>query len=112
MRRYRKAILMTNLMENWIGRAGRGGQGWLTYSFSPRIQLQLEFRLQGLSKDFIGGGRLVDYSASGNFVLSPQTSFSGMLHDDQWRFPVLFTTGQSNLTRSLTPTWWPDWRIH
>jgi hypothetical protein len=30
-----------NLLGSWIGRAGRGGQGWLTYSFSQRDTLQL-----------------------------------------------------------------------
>ena len=46
---------------NWdLGRAGHGGQGWMTYSFSPRNQVQLGYRLQQVSKDFIGGGRSVD----------------------------------------------------
>ncbi len=59
LRRYRSGYTNDgNLLANWIGRAGRGGQGWLTYSFSPRTQVQLQYRLQEVSKNFIGGGRL------------------------------------------------------
>src|SRR5579862_200155 len=89
-----------NLLANWIGRAGRGGQGWLTYSFSPRTHAQLGYRLQGVSKDLIGGGRLVDYSASGNFMLSGNVAVSGLLQYEQWNFPVLSPTGQSDFTAS------------
>ena len=55
-----------NLMASWIGRAGRGGQGWLTYSFSPRNNIQLSYRLQDVSPRFLKGGRLVDYSREAN----------------------------------------------
>jgi len=100
-----------NLLANWIGRAGRGEQGWLTYSFSPRTQLQLGYRLQGVSKDLIGGGRLVDYSATGNFMLSHTLAFSGLLQYEQWMFPVLSASRQSNVTASVQLTYYPKWQI-
>jgi hypothetical protein len=100
-----------NLLASWIGRAGRGGQGWLTYSFSPRTQLELGYRLQGVSKDLTGGGRLVDYSATGNFMLSHELAFSGFLQYEQWNFPVLAATRQSDVTASLQLTYYPKWRI-
>jgi hypothetical protein len=112
LRRYRSGYTNDgNLLANWIGRAGRGGQGWLTYSFSPRTQLQLGYRLQEVSKDFIGGGRLVDYSASGNLMLSRDVEVSGLLQYEQWRFPVLSPNGQSNITASLQLTYYPKWRM-
>jgi hypothetical protein len=100
-----------NLLANWIGRAGRGGQGWLTYSFSPRTQLQLGYRLQGVSKDLIGGGRLVDYSATGKFMLSHSMAFSGLFQYEQWNFPVLSASQQSDVTASVQLTYYPEWRI-
>jgi len=99
------------LLATWIGRAGRGGQGWLTYSFSPRTQFQLGYRLQEVSPRFLEGGRLVDYSASGNFMLSHEVMFSGLLQYEQWRFPVLSASGQSNVTASVQLTYYPKWRI-
>jgi len=102
----------TLLMGSWIGRAGRGGQGWLTYHFSPRNTIQLGYRHQEVSHDFIGGGRLVDYSAKGDVTLSPSLHFSGYVQYEQWRFPVLFTNRQSNVVASLQLTFEPRWGIH
>jgi len=100
------------LMGNWIGRAGRGGQGWLTYSFSPQTKLQLGYRHQEVSKDFIGGGRLIDYSASGEARISRQFGFSGLVQYEQWRFPVLAASRQSNVTASITFKYFPTLQNH
>jgi hypothetical protein len=99
------------LLGSWIGRAGRGAQGWLIYSFSPRNQLQFSYRHQEVSKLFIGGGRLVDYSAQANLMLRPNIALTGLLQYEQYKFPVLFTTGQSNLVASIQLTIYPHWRI-
>ena len=112
LRRYRSGYTNDgNLMGGWIGRAGRGGQGWLTYSFSPRSRIQFGYRHQEVSKDFIGGGRAVDYSASGNLMLSHNLAFSGFLQYEQWRFPVLAPTRQSDITASFQFTFYPHWGI-
>ena len=80
------------LMGSWIGRAGRGGQGWLTYWLSPRNKVQLGYRLQGVSHDFIQGGRVVDYSAQSEFMVGPNVAVSGLFQYEQWKFPVLSPT--------------------
>jgi len=111
LRRYRSGYTNDgNLMGSWIGRAGRGGQGWLTYSFSPRNQLRLGYRLQEVSKNFIEGGRLADYSADGSFMLSHDVEVSGLLQYEQWKFPILSPVGQSNVTASLQLTFYPRWQ--
>jgi hypothetical protein len=99
------------LMGSWIGREGRGAQGWLTYSFSPRDKVQLGYRLQTVSPAFIGGGRLADYSARGEFMLGRSISLSGLLQEEQWKFPVLSSTGQTNFVGSLQLTLYPNWRL-
>lgn len=112
LRRFRSGYTNDgNLMGNWIGRAGRGGQGWLTYSFSPRTRFQLGYRLQEVSADFIGGGRDADYSARGDLLLWHNLEFSGFLQYEQWRFPILSPTGQSDVTASFQFTFYPKWRI-
>ncbi len=100
------------LMGSWIGRAGRGGQGWLTYWLSPRNKIQLGYRLQTVSPDFIQGGRLADYSAQGEFMIGPSIAVSGLFQYEQWKFPVLSPTGQSDVTASLQLTFYPHWRTH
>lgn len=94
------------LLGSWIGRAGRGGQGWLKYSLTPRNTFQVGYRLQTVSPKFIQGGRLVDYSASSNVMLSQRTAFSGMLQYEQWRFPALTALRQSNMTASIQLTYY------
>jgi hypothetical protein len=100
-----------NLMGSWIGRAGQGGQGLLTYSFSPRSNLQLGYRHQEVSKDFIGGGRAIDYSARSDLMLSRNLAFSAFFQYEQWRFPVLSLTHQSDMTASVQFTFYPHWVI-
>jgi membrane-associated phospholipid phosphatase len=99
-----------NLLASWIGRAGRGGQGWLTYSFAPRTQVQFGYRLQEVSPRFMEGGRLLDYSARGEFMVGPNVSVSGLLQYERWRFPVLSPSGQSDVTASIQFTFYPRWR--
>lgn len=100
-----------NLLGNAVGRAGRGVQEWLTYSFSPRNQLQFGYRLQTVSPKFIEGGRLVDYSAKGNFMLSHRVELSGLFQYEQWRFPIINETPQSDITASLQLTFYPKFHI-
>jgi len=97
------------LLGNAIGRAGRGGQGWLTYSFSPRTDVQLQYRLQDVSHDFLGGGRLVDYSVHGDFMLRKALSITGFVQYEQWNFPVLNPAPQTDVTTSVQLTYWPHW---
>lgn len=110
--RYRSGYVNDgNLLGSWIGRAGRGGQGWLTYSLSARNQVQFGYRLQTVAPDFIGGGRLADYSAQSEFMLGPNVSLSGLFQYEQWRFPVLNSTRQSDVTASVQLTFYPHWHI-
>ena len=99
------------LMGSWIGRAGRGGEGWLTYWLSARNKLQLGYRLQTVSSAFIRGGRLVDYSARGEFMVSPNISVSGFVQYEQWNFPALSLGGHSDVTASFQCTFYPHRRM-
>jgi len=100
-----------NLLGNPVGRAGRGVRGWLTYSFSPRNQLQFGYRQQTVSPKFVEGGRLVDYSVKGNFMLSHQIELSGLFQYEQWRFPIISETHQDDITASIQLTFYPKLRV-
>ena len=110
--RYRSGYINNgNLLGSWIGRAGRGGQGWLTYWFSPRNKLQLGYRLQTVSPNFIEGGRLADYSAKSELMIGHHVSVSGLLQYEQWSFPALAPTPQSNVTGSIQVTLYPNFHL-
>jgi len=98
------------LLGSWIGRAGRGGEGWMTYWFSARNKLQAGYRMQTVSPDLIGGGRLADYFARSEVMLGSDLSLSGFFQYEQWKFPVLSPTGRSDVTASLQFTFYPHWR--
>jgi len=112
VRRYRSGYTNdANLMGNWIGRAGRGMQSWLTYSLSPRSQFQIGYRLQEVSHDFLQGGRVADYSIAADLTLCHRLSVDSFLQYEQWRFPLLTVEGQANLAAGVQLTFRPMLRI-
>lgn len=98
-----------NLLASWIGRYGRGGQGWATYWFSPRNKLQFAFRGTVVDKLFVGGGQSTDVGLNFNFRLRPDLALTGGLQYEKWMFPVLRPTGQANVTASFQLTFFPKW---
>jgi len=106
--RYRSGYINDgNLLGSWIGRAGRGGQGWLTYWMSPRNKVEAGYRLQTVSPNFIEGGRLVDYSVTSEFMVGHNLSVSGLVQYEEWRFPVLNPARQSDVTAAVQFTFYP-----
>lgn len=101
-----------NLMGNWIGRGGRGGQAWATYSFTPRSSLQFGYRRQLVDSDFLRGGNLTDFSAQMDYTFHRQLELTTLLQYEHWNFPLLATTVQSNFTTSVQLTYWPKWKLH
>ena len=90
-----------------LGRAGLGGQGWLTYSVSPRTRFQFGYRHQEVSKDFIGGGRSVDYTLSAETMMGHRVGLSSWVQGEEWYFPMLSALRQSNITASVQVTFYP-----
>ena len=100
-----------NLLASWIGRAGYGGQAWTTYSFSPRTKLQLGYRHQEVDRAFLGGGRLIDYSLRGDWLVSRACGLSGFLQYEHWNFPILSPIAHANATAAAQLTYYPHWRL-
>jgi membrane-associated phospholipid phosphatase len=94
------------LLGSWIGRAGRGGQGWLTYRLSPRDSIEFSYRLQGVAQNFLEGGRMADYSGRGEFLLRGRLSVGGLVQYEQWKFPALSPTPQSNFSAAAQLTFY------
>jgi len=94
------------LMGDWIGRAGWGGQGWATYSFSSST-LQFSYRAQRVSSKFLEGGSLNDFSLRWNQNLTGQLSLSVLAQYENWRFPLLQPNRQNNFTSSIQLSYRP-----
>jgi hypothetical protein len=98
-----------NLIGSWIGRGGQGAQAWSTYWLSPRKSIQVNYRHQKVSKDFIpNGGTLSDIGVRADLWLRSDLSISSSLQYEQWNFPVVLPGAQSNVTGSLQLTYWPS----
>ncbi len=97
-----------NLIGSWIGGKGQGAEAWSTYWFTPKNKLQLQFRHQKVSRDFIPqGGTLTDAGIYVDLWARSAFSFSGSVQYERWNFPVLAPMGQSNVTTSIQITFWP-----
>lgn len=109
IRRYRDGYTNDgNLLASWIGRAGRGGQGWLTYWFSPRSTLQFGYRYQKVDRDFLQGGHLNDFSVRSQIQLSRAVALSSNLQLEHWYFPLVSAAGRSNVTAQLQINFFPQ----
>jgi membrane-associated phospholipid phosphatase len=96
-----------NLIGSWIGRRGRGEQGWLTYRFSPRSNIQFGYRHNSVDKAFLQGGTLQDFNLRTDLMLTHTLGISGFVQRETWNFPVLSPTAQSDTTASVQLTFWP-----
>jgi hypothetical protein len=98
-----------NLLGSWIGRESQGAQAWTTYHFTPRSLLQVNFRHQKVSQEFIpGGGTLTDFGARCDYPVRSNLGFSAAIQHERWLFPVIAPGVQKNLSMSLQFTYWPE----
>jgi len=97
-----------DLIGSWIGRAGQGAQAWATYHFDPKNLVQLNFRHQKVSREFIpGGGTLTDIGMRADLWTHAGVSVSSLVQYERWTFPILAAGAQSNVTTSVQFSFWP-----
>jgi hypothetical protein len=87
------------LLASWIGREGQGAQAWANYWFGARNRLQLNYRHQKVSHEFIPeGGTLTDVGVRSDYWLRPNLGLSAWVQYERWLFPVI----QPNFSRNVT----------
>jgi len=97
-----------NLIGDWVGREGQGEQVWARYSFTTRTWLEAAGRHERIAKDFIpGGGSIQDLSLRGQYAFRQQWHFEAFVQRENWVFPILAATPQSNWTSSIAITFEP-----
>jgi hypothetical protein len=101
-----------NLIGSWIGRQAQGAQAWSTYWLSPKNSIQLGYRHQKVSGQFIpGGGTLTDGFTRVNFWMGKQLNIAGLLQYEKWSYPVLNSVPQANFTSLVQVSFWPRHRF-
>ena len=97
-----------NLIGSWIGREGQGAQAWTTYWFNPKSNIQLNFRHQSVSPNFVpAGGALTDFGISTDYRLRSNLALSAWVQYERWRFPVIQSNAGTDVTTALQITYEP-----
>ena len=89
-----------NIIGNAVGRDGRSIRAWLTYSFSPRNNVQLRYQHNSVAAEFIpGGGAWQDYSVRSQVYLhSGLYMKTEIQYENISRYPLIFNGPQRNIT--------------
>jgi len=98
-----------NLIGSWVGREGKGFQGWATYHLNARSSFQLSYRRGKVAKDFIPGGEtLNDGSGAVDWWVGKEFELSGSVQYEKWLAPVLAPGPQTNWTSTVQITFYPS----
>jgi hypothetical protein len=90
------------LLGSWIGREGQGAQAWANYWFSPRDRLQVNFRHQKVSQQFVpGGGTLTDVGARGDYWPTQILGLTASVQYERWLFPIIKPGPQRDVSASI-----------
>jgi membrane-associated phospholipid phosphatase len=99
------------LLGNSVGRDSRAIEGWSTYWFSARSNVQLGYRqLKGSSLFLPGGSTQSDGTIKASFKLADGWYVGAMFQYERFWVPVLGGP-RRNLSGWLQLTWEPNWRI-
>jgi hypothetical protein len=94
-----------NLIGSWIGRQGQGGEAWMNYWFSPKSRVQVHFRHQKISQQFIPeGGSLSDLGLSTDLWLKSNFGLSASVQYERWLVPVIQPSASRNVTAAVQLT--------
>jgi hypothetical protein len=97
------------LLASWIGREGQGAQAWANYWLGTRSRLQVNYRHQKVSHQFIpGGGTLTDVGVRGDYWLRPNLSLSAWVQYERWLFPVIQPNSSRNMTTGVEVQFQPQ----
>ena len=98
-----------NLMGSWIGRDGQGAQVWSNYWFSPKNRIQLNFRHQKVSQQFLpGGGSLTDIGVRGDLWFHNGVGVTSSLQFERWLYPVIQPGAVHNVTAAIEMQFQPQ----
>ena len=102
-----------NIMGNaTVGRQGISFRAASTYWFASDKTIQLGYRSQEASRDFLQGGNLRDVQLRSEWSFNQGVSLSSFLQYEWWNWPLLSAGNrQNNFTASLQLTYQPHWRF-
>jgi hypothetical protein len=96
------------ILGDWIGREGKGGQAWLTYHLSGNRQIQIAWRHNKNANDFIPlGSTQNQITVSTVLRLRRDVELNGSFQYEAWKAPWYKSGLQSDTTSTVEITWYP-----
>jgi hypothetical protein len=100
------------IFGDWIGREGKGGQGWITYHLSGNEWIQVGLRNQKAAKDFIPGGTtLNDVNLQVVKRIGKAFEINGNFDYEKWNAPIYLPGAQTVTTTTIKLTWFPERKV-
>jgi len=115
------------ILGDWIGREGKGGQGWITWHLSGNEWIQLGARNQKVAKDFIpgsttqinpntgsyieGGTTLNDFNVQAVKRIGKELEINGTFSFEHWKAPIYLPGQQTVTTSTFKLTWYPKGKV-
>jgi hypothetical protein len=115
------------VMGDWIGREGKGGQGWITWHLSGNEWIQVGARNQKVAKDFIPGSTTQIDSSRGALIQGGTTlndinfqavkrigkdfEINGNFAFEHWKAPIYLPGQQTVTTTTIKLTWYPPRKL-
>jgi hypothetical protein len=101
------------MFGDWIGREGKGGQGWITYHLSGNEQIQVGLRNQKVAKDFIPGGTtLNDLNVQVVKRVRKDLEIKGAFSFEHWKAPIYLPGQKTVTTMTVQLTWFPGRKVN
>jgi hypothetical protein len=116
------------LFGDWIGRADKGGQAWITYHLSGNEWIQVSARNQKADSGFIpgsltqttisnpnvlipGGTTLNDFNVQAVKRIGRDFEVNGNFAVEHWKVPVYLPGEQTVTTTNIQLTWYPERKV-
>ena len=115
------------IMGDWVGREGKGGQAWITYHLSGNEWIQGSYRNHKVAKDFIpgsttqidpitgglvdGGTTLNDFGFQAVKRFHKDLEIKGSFVLEHWKAPIYGPGEQTVTATTINVTWYPDRKV-
>jgi hypothetical protein len=111
------------IFGDWVGREGKGGQGWVTYHLSGNEWIQAGYRNHKAAKDFIpgsttvvpgtnnllqGGTTLNNFNVQVVKRIGRSFEINGNFDYGQWKAPLVSPGSHTVTTTTVRLTWYPE----
>lgn len=103
----------SDVLGSWIGREGKGFQGWITYWASGHNSIQLGYLNAKVSKDFVPDGETMSSgSMKTEWWIGSGVKVVGAIQYGKWLAPILASDRRTNWTTSIHFVVFPGWNSY